>query len=278
MYPPTAAHLKRVATIQADLADGLRAILTDFGCELRASASPAEVVDAYANYKFRRIPIGPRRVHWSDTLSEQTNLSSDELAAIKAIEAKALVGKDLYPHQSCGVAKPLTPDGLLADWQIQHLHLGLPNGRPARRAPFVNRSGIVLLARITDHDAYFIAALPHGGGEEPWWNMDLPETLHRNWPQSIERFKVDGYEPKLTWEEHRKMRPPKGCSFMTAVTTKDGTSYLLSDILANGHRMQAGRFADQILTIFTDLALALRGNKLGVVGAHGGLRFTVQRR
>lgn len=240
------AQRPRVHAFQADLAAGLRAILTGLGCKLRHDLTPSEVVLAYTNYKFRRIGVRPRRVHWSDTLRGRTNLAIEERTAIDELVAKAIGGADLYPHQSTSLLDPLSNDGLLADWDIQHLHLGLANGKPAV-APFVNRSKNVVLVRITDADMYLIDCLPHGKGvDAPWWNIDLPETLHRNWPASIAHLRIDGYEPKLTWEAHRKLRPIKGAAITVAVSVSDGTSYLLSHgMVLSGHSMAACRMADR---------------------------------
>jgi hypothetical protein len=250
------------------------------GCRLDPGLDASTVCLAFGNYRLRRITIVPRRVHRSDTLLQRSDLSVEEREAIDAIERKAGAGLDLYPHQSTTLLDPLAKDGLLADWRIQHLHLGLPSGKPTV-PPFVNRSKKVLLVRITETDAYFIDCVPHGkGADPPWWNTDLPETLHRNWPASIAPFKVDGYEPKLTWEDHRKLRPPKGFTFTTAVTTADGTSYLLSDgLLSNGYSVEARRFADRVQTKVVEIALRRTDNeKLVLKGDHREVHVYVEPR
>jgi hypothetical protein len=220
---------------------------------------------AFANYRLRRIPVGPRRVHRSDTLTQRNDLSPNERAAIDAIEEKICAGVDLYSHQSTSLLDPLAKDGLLADWDIQHLHLGLADGRPTV-APFVNRSQKVLLARFTRADAYLIDCPPHGPDvEPPWWDTDLLETLHRNWPESIAhlRLSVDSAPdptfapPRLTWAQHRQMRPLRGFTITTALAVTDGTVYLLgSGLLGNGYSLQAGRCADLIMTRMVEKALA----------------------
>lgn len=286
----TGAEHRRVTAFQGDLADGIRAILASLGCRTLAPAlGPSDVCLAYANYKFRRIHMRPRRVLRSDTLRGRTDLPIDEPAAIDAIEAKFVCGADLYPHQSTTLARPLAKDGLLADWRIQHLHLGLASGKRAT-APFVNRSCNVLLVRVTDDAAYFVDCLAHGGTDEPeeasdpealWWNVDPPETLHRNWPDSIADLNLDDYAPKLSWSDHRKLRSSKGCNFTTAVTTSDGTSYLLSEtgILASGHSSQARSHADALQNKVTTIALDRRDDeKLVVEGDHCELHLRVEPR
>ncbi len=165
---------------------------------------------------------------------------------------------DLYPHQSTSLLDPLAKDGLLADWDIQHLHLGLPGGRPTI-APFVNRSQKVLLVRFTPADAYLIDCPAHGPDvQAPWWDTDLPETLHRNWPESIAhlRLNVSGGS-RLTWDQHRRMRPVRGFTITTAVTVTDDAVYLLgTGLLASGYSFQAGQCADRIMTRMVEKALA----------------------
>jgi hypothetical protein len=266
----TQAERRRVALFQSDHAEGLRAILLAAGCE-DPGREPETVCLAFANYRLRRIPVPPRQVHRSDTLVQRVDLSQEERDAIDQIEAKMRAGADLYPHQSTSLRNPLAKDGLLADWQIQHLHLGLTTGRLAV-PPFVNRSQRVLLVRITDTDAYLIDCALHGNGvEPPWWNIDLPETIHHNWPLTIAHLKIDGYEPKLTWEQHRQLRPQgRGCTFTTAVTVADGTSYLLSHgMLTSGHSTEAGRYADAIQTRVVQAALVHRDDeKMVLRGDH----------
>jgi hypothetical protein len=281
MAPFTEAEHERIAAFQVDLADGVRAILASLGCKgLAATLGPSDVCLAYANYRSRRISVRPRKVHRSDTLRQRADLAPEERDAIDAIEERFAGGADLYPHQSTSIRSPLSKDGLLADWHIQHLHLGLASGKPTV-SPFVKRSDDVLLVRVTGAEAYFIDCLPHGPDDEPpWWNIDLPETLHRNWPESIQHLRIDGYEPKLSWEEHRKLRPVKGCTFTTAVSTSDGTSYLLSDgMLASGHSTAARTFADSLQTQVTEIARGRKDDeRLVVTGDHRELYLRVEPR
>jgi hypothetical protein len=281
MAPFTEAEHERIGEFQNDLAHGRRTILASLGCKgLAETLGASDVCLAYANYRLRRIAARPRRVHRSDTLRLRTDLAPEERDAIDAIEERFAGGADLYPHQSTSIASPLSKDGLLADWHIQHLHLGLMSGKPAV-PPFVMRSANVLLVRVTDSAAYFIDCLPHGASvDPPWWDIDLAETLHRNWPESIHHLRIEGYEPKLTWEQHRRLRPVKGCSFTTAVSTSDGTSYLLSDgMLAAGYSTAARGFADSLQTNVTEIALGSADDeRLVVAGDHRELYLSVQPR
>ena len=279
MAIPTEAERHRIERFQADLASGIRTILATLGCRgVGPALSPSDVCLAWANYKFRRIAVRPRQVLRSDTL-KRASLPSDESAAIDAIEERASRGVDLYPHQSTTLLRPLTNDGLLADWHIQHLHLGLATGRQAA-APFVNRSGNILLVRVTDDAIYFLDCLPHGEDvEPPWWNIDLPETVHRNWPDSIAHLMLDDYEPKLSWEDHRKLRPTRGhgATFTTAVTTSDGTSYLLGGgMVTSGYSTTACDSANAVQNQVTQIALSRRDDEMLVVtGDHRELHLRV---
>jgi hypothetical protein len=213
---------------------------------------------AFANYRLRRISVAPRRVHRSDTLTERDDLSREERTAIDAIEEMMRAGVDLYPHQSTSLLDPLARDGLLADWDIHHLHLGLADGRPTL-APFVNRSQRVLLVRFTATDAYLVDCPPHGPTvEPPWWDTELPEALHRNWPDSIAHLRLNANGgSRFTWAQHRQMRPSRGFTFTTAVAVTGGTAYLLgSGLLGNGYSLQAGNCANRIMARIVEKALA----------------------
>jgi hypothetical protein len=272
----------RIALLQTDLAAGLRAILSGLGCDLPSDVEPWTVCLAFSNYQLRRVPVAPRRVHRSDTLSAQPDLAPEERVAIDTIEARFVTGEDIYPHQSTGLLKPLSLDGMHADWGLHHLHLGMVGGRPAP-APFVNRSKKVLIVRITAEDAYFIAAVPHGAGAPaPWWENDLVEIVHRNWRETIAEYEVEDYRPKLSPEDHRRLRPGKsgaGCNFTTAVTTSDGTSYRFSSgIVAAGYSGEAVGMANDLMNGLTRFVQANEGDfRLVVTGDHRRLELAVLR-
>lgn len=273
------AEKKRIDAFRADLAGGLKAILVATGCKpLPVTADPSEVCLAFGNYCARRIEPRARLVHRSDVLDAHADLMPEELEAIAAIERKLRTGVDIYPHQSTTLLRPLAKDGLLADWDIQHLHLGLRDGAPAT-PPFVNRSRNVVLARIVDTDAYLIDCLPHGeADDEPWWKKHLVETLHRNWPDSIAHFRLEGYEPKFTDEDHRKLRPMGGGANLTAaVSVSDSTSYLLTNgMVTAGYGLDVCRFADALQTRVVQLAVSRRDDeRLVVAGTYRNVELSV---
>lgn len=273
-------EMKRIDAFRSDLAEGLRAILDAAGCRpLPASADPSDVCLAFGNYCARRIESRPRLVHRSDALDARTDLSAEEITAIRDIERKLRDGVDVYPHQSTTLLRPLTKDGLLTAWDIQHLHLGLPSGNPAT-PPFVNRSRNVALARVTDTDAYLIDCLPHGEGDDvPWWKRHLVEIIHRNWPDSIAAFRLDGYGPKFTDEDHEKLRSMRrGASNLTvAVSVQDGTSYLLTlGMVAAGYGLTVCRFADTLQNTVVRLAVDRRDDeRLVVTGSYRNIEISV---
>jgi hypothetical protein len=63
-------------------------------------------------------------------------------------------GEFLKPHQSTSINKPVYYDALYLDWKIQHFHL---KTRPhPRQVGFVEQSGPLLFAQVTETDFYAI--------------------------------------------------------------------------------------------------------------------------
>ena len=92
-------------------------------------------------------------------------------------------------------------DCLLNDWGIHHLHLGLN----IDESGFVVRTNDLLFVRFTDTAAYLLGILPHGRWAEPY----LVEIIHRNWPQSIARYRLNdviGTDAPQTEEAFRTAR------------------------------------------------------------------------
>lgn len=53
---------------------------------------------------------------------------------------------------------------------------------------FIARTGPLLFARITEDDACLIDVRAHGA----WTSLSLLQTVHANWPESLERFRLRG--------------------------------------------------------------------------------------
>ena len=250
-------QLARIARFTGQLGVELRAVLDRLGCSVPAGADESSLCLAYASYVTRRIAPAPRHVQWSDVLQARRAVENPENVYLEALAAKAAGGDDLFPHQSKGLLRPLHRDGLWGDWGIHHLHLGGPAGKPVKDSRFVPRSEQVLFVRVTDDDIYFLDVRTHRRtADPPWWEVGLVETVHRNWPSSIQHHRREGFRPHESEDLHRRVRPSKGCVLNTFVTVSDGTAYMLTaGMVTTGASTTARLEADRLLRTVRDLAL-----------------------
>lgn len=154
-------------------------VLTNWGHTVPPTASLQDVCIQFFNLDHRLVSSVPRSVE----ISQEFICPPDLQHGLNIVRKKIEDGEDLTPHLSKGILRDGL-DGLLNDWGINHLHLGtelMDDGR------FMKRTGPVLFVRFTRDTAYFIGVAEHGN----WTNQELMRILHRNWPESIERYRMD---------------------------------------------------------------------------------------
>lgn len=168
-----------------------------------------------------RIPTRyPRRVHISDVLARQRVLTPYEIHGItrlrKAIERghslHMFLGDMTRSIRNRREEKPGRPsrnDLFFTDWGLLHFHLGADLESKGTR---VMRTRRVLIARLTQDDAYLIDVEPHGRGLfNTWGHKRYLETLYRNWPHTLEKYQLNGIMPPtreddLSAEDYIKLR------------------------------------------------------------------------
>jgi hypothetical protein len=197
----------------ADLSQMLRCELQLEGYQVGADEDPFEVCKKYFNVQKRKIAPKPREV----LISRQFNCPQEFQTAVDAIRDKARKGGDLKPHLSKTLLDADYNDGLLNDWGIHHFHL---SSLPDREQPvFVERTGPLLFARVTDEHFYMINVMKH----QNWTNRNLIEILHANWPESIAGYRLQGIKgPSYSEDDLKRFR--KG-GVMTCIEVSDGTVY-----------------------------------------------------
>jgi len=150
-----------------------------------------ELLVVYGNWRSRRIPAHPRRVHWSAELKLSSKMT-EHRAALRAIADKTAKGQDLTPHLSDRVAVAYEPAGtressthlrrdrdlMLASWGVHHLHLSTISGN--RPAPFLAGTGDLLYTCFTTGDAFFIGVFDHNS----WSLKEVLTIVVRNWPDA----------------------------------------------------------------------------------------------
>lgn len=158
-----------------------------------------------------RVPTRyPRRVFISDVLARQRILTPFEIAGMTRVRKAIERGHSL--HMFLGGAtgsirnrrdeKPNRPsrnDLFFSDWALLHFHLGADLENKGQR---VTRSRRVLIAHLTQDSAFLLDVAPHGKGfASTWGQKSFLETLHRNWPNIMEKYRINGIMP------HQKKTP-----------------------------------------------------------------------
>jgi hypothetical protein len=134
----------------------------------------------YFALKKRLINQKPRRILISQEFSCPIELAN----GLELLKQKIISGDNIRPNQSRLLKNISIKDGLLFDWDIHHLHLGTT----IENDGFINRTGPLLYARFDEENAYFLNIEEHGA----WTMQEFLKIIHRNWPESIEEFRIKG--------------------------------------------------------------------------------------
>lgn len=246
----------------SDWISKLRSNLISEGYAVDPNESSQKVSIKYFNVAKRTILAHPRKVLVSKNLTCPPPL----ISAYNALKTKIKKGKNLKPHQSKRILDLDYNDILLNDWGIHHFHLGSNvsgNG-------FVERTGDLLFARVSDKVVHFIDVLPHGS----WSKQKLVATIHDEWPENIELYKVRGMMG-LNWipsdQDITQLRSKHMNSF---IQTTDGTVYapLGGGFVASGVSLDAVMASDRYMLIireFEDYVRANESNFLSIILKNG---------
>jgi hypothetical protein len=157
----------------------------------------------------------PRQILKSDIFSCPEEL----YLGLASLEDKITRGENINPHLSRKLKNLNNNDGLLFDWGIFHLHLGTA----VEADGFVKRTGPLLYARFDNDNAYFINVINHGA----WTTQDLVRTIHKNWPSSIETYRLKGETKKFSTNiNDESIKELRGNQINTILEIEDGVFYL----------------------------------------------------
>lgn len=205
-----------------DWIDNLRGRLkSEFGLD------PSKIPDdriavTYWHAVQRRISPRPRAIN----VANQFSCPPSKQRGWEAVKAEIVAGADLTPRLSGRIAKLNSRDRMLADWGIQHLHLGeIPE----------DHDDPIIFAMVTDDVFYAINVYTH----DDWTNVGVLEIIHQNWPQLLQHAVVRGITgDSLTAEERLAIRS-KNCN--VAVQVSDGTVYVCigGGLVASGDNIRA---------------------------------------
>ena len=152
----------------------LRCQLVDAGYKIADNEKPEKIELAYFNVQQRQIEPKPREV----LIAREFACPNEHKDAVDLLLKKARIGENLVPHQSRFLnlkKKAAAKDAVLFHWGIHHLHLRPEGG--------LNE---LLFVRVTQ-DHFFVIKF---GDHDKWFDMDALRIIHRNWPESISKFRT----------------------------------------------------------------------------------------
>jgi hypothetical protein len=182
----------------------------------------------WLDFRLRFVDPRPRQVHLSDEFPKTLNPAARH--AFDVIKAKIEKGEDINMHQGTGLVdfdtsgkkRAARTDLLWAEWGIHHLHLDL--APHPKREYFTKRGDYLLFAAFGYDYAVFIDVLPHSGDALLFSRERLIKVVAKNWPQFINRFKIQGVIPsnsEFTDQQRQELRR----SGLDAPLTINGQSY-----------------------------------------------------
>ena len=100
---------------------------------------------------------------------------------------------------------------------MHHFHL---SAEPDLNDPrYVKRGGPLVFALVDDCAFYAINVYQHGD----WERLSIVESLHRNWPEVISKYRLRGVAPEELEEQKKRTLRKEGIH--AALRTADGTVY-----------------------------------------------------
>lgn len=200
----------------ADLEELATAFIDRFGLKFNKEKSNlGSPLLRWLDFRHRYIDPLPRPVALSDKFPI-ANLPDDAKKGLHQLVAQFQQGANVNPYQGRGLilrndtsgeARHARTDLLFADWGILHFHLTakpIPSGRF-----FSPPADYLAFCLVAGNAVAFIDVLPHPD-KLGFANVDLFETMARNWPEFIDQFKIRGIRPPsgepLTTREVSKLR------------------------------------------------------------------------
>lgn len=217
----------------------------------------------YFNIKHRLLyPQRPRIIY----ASKELKLPPEYLVGYSDLKKCIEIGGNLKKYlsrdlKSIEKIKESEFDLQLNEWGITHFHL--TRDKKIIREKDDDIDNLVLFARVTDTDVFFLQILPHGGGYPGvWTNKTLIDILHNNWSKEIEKYKSNVVEGNdLTDKQRIKMRKNHG---NVLIKVADGTSYypLGGGMMANGSNICNLLKEDKLQKNLSDYEMLIKNNEI----------------
>jgi hypothetical protein len=225
-----------------------------------SSINEEEIPFVYFNAEKRRPDQRVRNIAIADTFSCPSNLQKGWKQLRSLVES----GSDITPYLSKLISRLTKKDSMLNDWGVHHFHLG-----EAMKGDFINRTGPLLFSLVTKDKFYAIGVYEHGS----WADSDIVETIHRNWPEVVKHYQLNGVQSttEITEEQRLTLRAKNVNSF---VAVSDGTVYapIGGGVVGAGYNWQSIMQTDRQKSILENLENHLQSqliNLRDVLSQHG---------
>jgi len=173
-----------------------------------------ELIYNYYSIKQKLIPKMPRKIKHSSTFSCPDSFKK----GLNNLENKILIGDLLFPHLSRSIFNTKEQDGMLFDFGVYHLHLGIEPDIKNKR--FVQGANEILYCMFDNEYCYFIMIAEHG----KWADKEILRIVKNNFPNLIENWRLKGVlEISQTFDEKDRLSLRKHS--VNAVIDIDGDYY-----------------------------------------------------
>lgn len=248
----------------SDLENLATVFIAKFGLKFNKECSNlSSPLMRWLDFRHRYVDPFPRPVVFSDKFPI-ANLPDGAQKGLRLLIEMFEQGANVNPYQGRGLilrndtsgdARHARTDLLFADWGILHFHL---TAKPIPAGRFFSAPADYLAyCLIGGNVVAFIDVLPHPD-KLGFANVDLFETMARNWPEFVEQFKVRGLllpeEPRTAAEisELREGGVASFSSFKGSVYVSPG-----GGVTSASTPLRLTRACDQIHQLVRSLAAAV---------------------
>lgn len=174
----------------------------------------SDQIHTYIDFEYRKISSVPREIKYAKNFHCPPAYEK----ALKKVEQEIRTGASLFPRLSRQIFDAGQQDGMLFDWGINHLHLGMI---PDTKNPtLIKGTKEILYLIATETTAYLLAVADHG----LWADEDLLRIVKDSFPELLEPFQIKLSflaEPNVPEEQHLALRK----NGMNITIERDGKYY-----------------------------------------------------
>jgi hypothetical protein len=265
MYQLEEAEIEK--EFQEDIDDICNKLITTYSLKFTQNVENlSSPVLRWLDFRLRYVDPQPRNLAFSDRFPK-TKLPKDAKKGLKKLQKLIQTGKDINPYQGRGLKLRNDSSGhnadsrtdlLWADWNILHFHLSaepIPSGQY-----FSKPADYLLFCIVEDEVVAFIDILRHPK-KEGFADLELIKTLHRSWPEYIQRFPLERNseqeETELSTNEIHNLRA-NGCNYLLNLNGESfinpgmGITSALTPLKISGIRMHISRYIQALASMVCD--------------------------